>query len=276
MIVISMGKIIFPMMALLVLALVPEAQSWSKEGHMLTCKIAQELLEEDAAEAVKNLLPRYVEGDLSKLCTWPDQIRLWYKYRWSSPLHFIDTPDGDCSFNYARDCHDQHGNEDMCVAGAVRNFTEQLMHYREGSSDRRYNLTESLLFLSHFMGDIHQVWDRDIILQAMSKYYEKDLDVFLKDLQKNLTTGMWSNEIPSWVDCEDLSSCTDEYAAESIGLACDWGYKNVTNGETLADEYFDSRLPVVMKRIAQGGVRLAMILNRVFGGEEEEEIPWPT
>ena len=35
------------------------------------------------------------------------------------------------------DCHDQHGAEDMCVAGAIQNFTSQLLHYREGSADRR-------------------------------------------------------------------------------------------------------------------------------------------
>ena len=35
------------------------------------------------------------------------------------------------------DCHDPHGVEDMCVAGAVQNFTSQLVHYREGSADRR-------------------------------------------------------------------------------------------------------------------------------------------
>ena len=36
------------------------------------------------------------------------------------------------------------------------------------------------------------------------------------------------------------------------------------------DNYFNSRLPIVMKRIAQGGVRLAMILNRVFGEVDED------
>lgn len=35
------------------------------------------------------------------------------------------------------------------------------------------------------------------------------------------------------------------------------------------EEYFDSRMPFVMKRIAQGGIRLAMILNQVFGESEE-------
>jgi hypothetical protein len=31
-----------------------------------------------------------------------------------------------------------------------------------------------------------------------------------------------------------------------------------------ADEYFLSRLPIVERRLAQGGVRLAFILNRLF------------
>jgi len=34
----------------------------------------------------------------------------------------------------------------------------------------------------------------------------------------------------------------------------------------LEDDYFFAALPVVQKRIAQGGVRLAAILNRIFGG----------
>ncbi|KAI0498848.1 hypothetical protein KFK09_019744 [Dendrobium nobile] len=282
----------------------PAAQSWSKEGHVMTCRIAQSLLDEGPAEVVRNLLPDYAEGDLSSLCVWPDQIRHWYKYKWTSPLHFIDTPDKACNFDYSRDCHDPKGTEDMCVAGAVSNFTTQLLHYHHGTSDRRYNLTEALLFLAHFMGDIHQpmhvgftsdeggntiqvrwfrhksnlhhVWDREIILTALADYYEKDTELFLKDLQNNLTQGVWSDDISSWEDCEDVSSCPTKYATESINLACKWGYNGVTQGETLADEYFDSRMPIVMKRIAQGGVRLAVILNRVFGDQKHHHIPPPT
>lgn len=37
-----------------------------------------------------------------------------------------------------------------------------------------------------------------------------------------------------------------------------------------AEEYFNTRLPVVMKRIVQGGVRLAMILNRVFSDDHAD------
>lgn len=270
----------------------------------MTCQIAQEHLEPHAAEVVRQLLPDYADGNLSSLCTWPDQIRHWYKYRWTSSLHFIDTPDKACTFDYERDCHDSHGVEDMCVAGAIQNFTSQLMHYKEGSSDRRYNMTEALLFLSHFMGDIHQplhvgftsdeggntinlrwyrhksnlhhVWDREIILTAAKELYEKDMALFQEDIQKNLSLGGWSDDMSTWEDCDDLLSCPTKYAAESINLACKWGYKGVSQGETLSDEYFESRLPIVTKRIAQGGVRLAMVLNTVFAKHHHHEIPAPT
>ncbi|KMT05709.1 hypothetical protein BVRB_7g167170 [Beta vulgaris subsp. vulgaris] len=103
----------------------------------------------------------------------------------------------------------------MCVAGAIQNFTSQLQYYRDGTSDRRYNLTETLLFLSHFMGDIHQpmhcahtsdeggntidlrwfrhksnlhhVWDREIILTAMKDYYDNDMNLLQQDIEGNYT-----------------------------------------------------------------------------------------
>jgi len=48
---------------------------------------------------VKDLLPGWAGGDLAETCSWADTQR--FRYRWSSPLHFADTP-GDCEFDYAR------------------------------------------------------------------------------------------------------------------------------------------------------------------------------
>ncbi|CAA7394687.1 unnamed protein product [Spirodela intermedia] len=287
---------------LILAASAPGGRAWSKEGHVLTCRIAQALLEPEAADAVRNLLPDYASGDLSALCVWPDQVRHWYRYRWTSSLHFIDTPDEACNFDYSRDCRDEKGEPDRCVAGAIYNFTSQLLHYNHGTADRRYNLTEALLFLSHFMGDIHQpmhvgftgdeggntiqlrwfnrksnlhhVWDRDIILTALADLYGKDMDAFQADIQKNFTTGIWSEDLSSWGDCDDLFSCPKKYASESISLACKWGYGGAVGGEALGEDYFRTRMPVVARRIGQGSVRLAMVLNRVFG-DNKQDIPPP-
>ena len=40
-----------------------------------------------------------------------------------------------------------------------------------------------------------------------------------------------------------------------------------------ADDYFFTRYPVVEKRLAQAGIRLALILNRIFDGGKVDDIP---
>ena len=50
---------------------------------------------------VKELLPASAEGDLAAVCSWPDEIRWKAHYRWSSALHYVDTPDFFCNYNYS-------------------------------------------------------------------------------------------------------------------------------------------------------------------------------
>lgn len=274
-----------------ILLFVPGIYGWGKDGHYATCKIAQELLTEDALVAVKTLLPDSAEGDLASLCSWPDEIR--FHYHWSGPLHYIDTPDFKCNYDYCRDCHDSAGHKDRCVTGAINNYTMQLTSgYYASNSAAKYNITEALLFLSHFIGDVHQplhvgftgdaggntvivhwyrrkanlhhVWDNMIIESALKTFYGSDLSVMIQAIQRNITDA-WSNDAISWEECaRNQTACPDLYASESIKLACKFAYRNATPGSTLNDDYFLSRLPIVEKRLAQGGVRLAATLNRIF------------
>lgn len=243
---------------------------------------------------MKALLPRDAGGNLSSVCSWADNVR--FRYHWSAPLHFIDTPDNLCGYSYDRDCKDNDGVKGRCVAGAINNYTSQLLTYGSSSShssSAQYNLTQALLFLSHFMGDIHQplhvgftsdrggntidvhwykrktvlhhVWDASIIETAEDDYYDRGTAEFVDALTKNIT-GEWSEKVQGWEECsKNQTACPDIYASESITAACDWAYKNAKEDSTLGDAYFGSRLPVVSLRLAQGGVRLAATLNRIFG-----------
>lgn len=65
---------------------------------MFCFHLYQNLLTESAANAVKQLLPTFADDDLSSLCSWADKVK--FKYPWSSPLHYIDTPDHLCNYNY--------------------------------------------------------------------------------------------------------------------------------------------------------------------------------
>ncbi|KAL0326990.1 UNVERIFIED_CONTAM: Endonuclease 2 [Sesamum angustifolium] len=286
-----MGLHNFHKLAFLVLVLccIPVAYGWGIDGHLIVCRLAQPRFSKSAADAVSQLLPAYADNDLGSLCSWADRVK--FRYHWSSPLHYIDTPDNLCTYQYKRDCKDEDGIEDRCVAGAINNYTTQLLSYGNGNSASEYNLTEALLFLSHFIGDIHQplhvgftsdrgantidvrwyrrkevlhhVWDSNIIETAEKRFYDSNVEELIGTLQKNITT-VWSKQAKAWEACAK-TACPDVYASEGIKAACDWAYKGVEEGSVLDDDYFLSRVPVVNLRLAQGGVRLAATLNRIFG-----------
>ncbi|GJN01505.1 hypothetical protein PR202_ga18776 [Eleusine coracana subsp. coracana] len=281
-----MGLLLFLHVLLVaVAARAPAAHAWGKEGHYMTCKIAESFLTKEASTAVKDLLPGWAGGDLAETCSWADTQR--FRYRWSSPLHFADS-EGGCKFVYSRDCHNTKGEKDMCVVGAINNYTAAL----EDSSSP-FDPTESLMFLAHFVGDVHQplhcgntddlggntiivhwyrrksnlhkVWDVNVIETAMKDFYNNDMSTMIKAIQLNITED-WSNEEKQWETCSSRTkTCADKYANESAKLGCT-AYEGVEQGSTLGDDYFFSALPVVEKRIAQGGVRLAVILNKIFSG----------
>ncbi|XP_050891272.1 endonuclease 2 isoform X3 [Lathyrus oleraceus] len=267
--------------------LVQSIQGWGEEGHAITCKIAQARLTDAAADAVKQLLPAYANNDLSSVCTWADRVK--FALRWTSALHYADTPPKLCNFQYARDCKDLNGVKDRCVVGAINNYTTQLLDY---GKDTQHNLTQALLFLSHYMGDVHQplhtgfttdkggntidvhwytrkqnlhhVWDANIIETAEERFYDNNIDEYFKDIQKNITKT-WSDEVADWEACSsDETTCPNVYASEGVKDACQYAYKDAPEDATLEDDYFLSRLPIISLRLAQGGVRLAATLNRIF------------
>ena len=143
-----------------------------------------------AASGIHITPPEFMNQECVEYCTplaivadWADQVRFYKK--WSAPLHYVDVrddlivPNGcpvvvqpldlvtttavseehytKCSFNYTRDCPD-----DICAVGAIMNYTKQLYDgYTLFDNDDNVTslpsaLRESLMFLVHFMGDIHQ------------------------------------------------------------------------------------------------------------------------
>ncbi|XP_039774313.1 endonuclease 2-like isoform X3 [Panicum virgatum] len=212
------------------------------------------------------------------------------KWRWGGEVPTSEGSQG----NISRDCHNTKGEKDMCVVGAINNYTAAL---KDSSSP--YDRTESLMFLAHFVGDVHQplhcgraddlggntiivhwyrrksnlhhVWDVNVIQTAMKDFYGNDLSTMIQAIQRNIS-GEWANEEKRWETCRSRTkTCADKYAEESAKLACK-AYEGVEQGSTLKDDYFFAALPVVQKRIAQGGVRLAAILNNIFGGNSKLDV----
>ncbi|KAL9243579.1 hypothetical protein vseg_017450 [Gypsophila vaccaria] len=279
---------------LILIQLIPTILCWGDAGHYATCKIAEKYVTEATRNAVKELLPVSANGELAAVCSWPDLPEIRKGYPWSKELHFADTPDFICTYDYRRDCRNAANQENRCVVAAIYNYTLQLESgYGHYGPDSKYNLTEALMFVSHFMGDLHQplhlgflgdlggnrvlvhwfnqttnlhrVWDDAIIDKALERYYGSNLTEMIETITKNMTDD-WLTGINASKACR-YTHCTNQYAAESISLACEYAYKNATNGAQLTDDYFHSRLPIIEKRLAQGGMRLAKLLDQIFGAK---------
>ncbi|WVZ12294.1 hypothetical protein V8G54_016824 [Vigna mungo] len=222
-----MGSFRIEVVVILSLMLVlPNAEGWGKDGHAIVCKIAQARLDTAATEAVSKLLPKSAENDLARLCSWPDDVRRTIP--WSSSLHFADTPDSVCSYD-----HTNQGGNAINVLW--------------------YNATQKL----------HRVWD-DNIIETQFEKFDQDFDDLVDAIQTNITK-VWADEVQDWEHCSNYDiSCPSIYASESAEDACKWAYRDATEGAVLDDEYFLSRFPIVNLRLAQGGVRLAAALNRIF------------
>lgn len=130
------------------------ATGWGLIGHGLVARLAQSQLSDTANEWVNEYIPNNLLGNLDKIASWPDWILYpdsnpydYKSWQWSHALHFIDTPDWNCTYIPARDCVDN-----ICVDGAIQNYSRRLISEQTDYVEQQ----QALFFLVHFLGDVHQ------------------------------------------------------------------------------------------------------------------------
>jgi len=122
--------------------------------------------------------------------------------------------------------------------------------------------------------NLHSVWDVGIIEKSISEYYgsrqglEKAIVKIMHHMEK-------SGETKHILKCADgrLKECGSAWAEESLDDALNWAYRNsdgeeVENGSVLSDEYFTTRLPVVLHRLAAASIRLAASLEAILSDKK--------
>ncbi len=126
---------------------------WGAIGHNIIAHLAQSQLTGPAIDWVESLVPWHLNGNLSAMASWADSILYENSnptgsgnWQWSRPLHFLNIPTWNCSYQVERDCIN-----DTCIDGAIRNYTKRLESKLDDIQHR-----EALYFLIHYVGDIHQ------------------------------------------------------------------------------------------------------------------------
>jgi len=142
------------------------------------------------------------------------------------------------------------------------------VHFRTGIMTEWNRLNRK----HHKAWNLHSVWDDGIIDKALSLLYNNTRELFEADLMNLIKAAGDSGDLNTWLSCGNglLKECTTLWGEESLQDALSWAYRDVDGGEvvdqaTLTDDYYKTRLPIVKRRLAAGGVRLAATLEHALG-----------
>jgi nuclease S1 len=247
------------------LGMKPVALPFGLEGHRIVAEIAQRHLTEAARGRAIALLGG---DDLARVATWADEYRGTPEGRWTASWHYTTLPVGQ---HYAYTPDD--GNTD--IGEAIRDQEAVLADPSRPRAER----IAALKFVVHFLGDIHQplhvgrlgdrggndvkvqwfgkqtnlhrVWDSGIIRHQELSYTE-----FVDFVDR-----VPAEEVVRW-----QADPVEVWAAESQELReVAYGPLGDSEEPSLGWDYRNEMAPLLDRRLVQGGIRLAGVLNRALG-----------
>jgi hypothetical protein len=247
-----------------------EAQGWGRIAHRASALLAEERLTPAVQDAVRALLE---PGEsLADASTWADETRRARPA--SGPWHYVNVPITEEKYD-PRFCP-----PGGCVVSQIGAFA-QVVGDRTAPLERR---RVALRYLVHLVQDLHQpvhvgdrgdrggndlqlrffrrgsnlhrVWDAGLIEQVYHDEYA--LARALEALADGPVAGRWElGTVEDWAT-ESLLAARLAYLRPEDGTP-------LQPGERLGEAYVESNLPIARLRVAQSGVRLAVVLNTVLG-----------
>ena len=235
--------------------------AWGVTGHRATGWIADRYLNTKAKKKVKKILN---QESLARVSTWMDEIRSDSTYNYSADWHWVTIADGQ---TYDQSTKNPNGDVIMTIERIVK---ELKMHTLSAKQESEY-----IKMLVHLVGDIHQplhvgccddqggnkvkvkwfrnesnlhrVWDSDMIDDTRLSYTE--LAQSLGEPDAGVVAALQKASVRDWAN-ESMSYRKTVYAIGDGNLSYKYPYKNFS---------------LVRDRMLKAGIRLAGILNEIYG-----------
>ncbi|WP_405605692.1 S1/P1 nuclease [Polaribacter sp. Asnod1-A03] len=236
---------------------------WGKNGHRATGQIAEVYLTKKAKKNIDKILKGQ---SLAFVSTFADEIKSDRAYRKYSPWHYVNM-DLDQTYEEAEK------NPQGDLVTGIDTCIKVLKDENSSEEDKVFHLK----MLVHFIGDLHQpmhigrkedkggndvqvqwfgkgtnlhsVWDSKMIDDYGMSY--SDLADNAKDLSKKQVELIEQGSVVDWVN---------EVHKISVEV-----YKSVKIGEKLSYRYSYDHFGTVRTQLQRGGIRLAKILNEIYG-----------
>jgi len=239
---------------------------WGIEGHRLVIRIAEGMLSaETRAQVQATLAPDEALVDFA-ICA--DDVRKVHKE--TEPWHFIDIPISSAGLDMQRDCP-----KNDCVIAKIADFRKAWRDPAVSAADRR----EALLFLIHFVGDMHQPLhcadnkDRggnDLAVRFLGEQTQLhalwDTGLLAHMPEEDQLFATLSRAITPERKAEWSSGTVEQWSGESFQIAQRTVYGLLPpagkGGQVeVGRSYQRMAEPVVELQLEKAGVRLAAVLN---------------
>lgn len=132
--------------------------AWGKDGHTVIGTLAIDQLQPHArSELEKIVQPGPLDGlAMEEACSWPDVMRKRDEWEWSSPLHYVNIPRGEETYEQSRDCPmpstDAIHPEPRCATEAIKFYAAELNNQQLSPLQR----WQAFAWVCHLVGDLHQ------------------------------------------------------------------------------------------------------------------------
>jgi hypothetical protein len=265
----------------------PTTLAFGRDGHTITWLIAQEKLSLEAKIAVQDLLGNM---DDEVIPNWADSIK--GPRPETKPWHYIN-------FDWHKSApdvfdleHNEEGNIYLAINKQIEILKNEDIIGRRGtprsSLSMKRERAEALLFLIHFVGDVHQplhcgleedwggngikvkIEDRSFNLHSVWDFYlvvKARGDLSNQDFARQL-----AHEI---MGADSLSPA--QWIEESRQLMKSVAYKDQKSGPGpfLDEAYLERGAQITRRRLGEAGARIAGLLNEIFSQypQENEDAP---
>jgi hypothetical protein len=240
------------------------AFGWGAEGHEIVATVALEGLSQPARRQVAELLGS--DAMLVQMSNWADEIK--DQRRDTARWHFVDIPLDAAAFVPERDCA---GGD--CVVAQTQADLARLGDKRLSREAR----AQALLFLIHFVADVHQplhAEDNDdkggnevrVELGRERANLHRVWDVDVVEVL-GFDPGRAASEITRTITPAERQAWSKgtavDWANEAHAIARDQIYPPLRGARSLRlpRDYAWREAPVARLQLARAGVRLAWLLN---------------
>jgi hypothetical protein len=239
-----------------------KSSMWGQNGHRIVGDIAADHLSQDARKEINRILG---PTSMAIASTWMDKIKSDAAYDHTHDWHWVTIPNG---MTYKETEKNPNGD----LINTLRTIINELKSGSLSAEEER----ENLKMLIHLVGDIHQPLhvgngnDRGGNETEIEWFYEES------NLHRLWDTDMIDDTKLSYTEFADaINHPTDEQINKwQDSDVLDWAYESMDLRDQVYDlpddrqmgyEYQYQNRDLLDRRLLQGGVRLAGVLNEIYG-----------